>query len=150
MPCWSRNTTTLSMRQITSPGLYALLAQGAAQWWPHPGLQSHAFLDRAVSPAGLEPSLSPQWLTPKKCPLSLFCASLSAPWLTPPHPFRQPTTSLSSRLCSHKQGHRSQGHMHTPRHLDLETCILYLNTSNLQPLSAQLRKHIGLVVLCLL
>lgn len=59
---------------------------------PHPGLQSHTFLDRAVRPAGREPGLSPQWLTPKKCPLSLRLAlSLQSVLPTPP----QPLTSRS-------------------------------------------------------
>lgn len=47
--------------------------------WPHPGLHSHAFLDRAVEPAGSEPSLSPHWLTPQKCSLSASLGLQSVP-----------------------------------------------------------------------
>lgn len=56
----SRNTTPLSTTQITSLRPCALLAEGAAQCTAPPSLQSHTFLDRAVKPAGSQPSLSPR------------------------------------------------------------------------------------------
>lgn len=86
---------------------------------PHPGLQSHTFLDRAVRPAGRAPSLPPHWLTPKKCSLSVWLhlwsilPTLHPGWETPPCSQATPPTHTHTHHGHefHKQEHHNQSEM---------------------------------------